>query len=578
MSYIKIKIKDIIDDINSRKLYLPAIQRKYVWNDLQIVRLMDSIMRGYPIGTFLLWKVKKKIVNEKEYSMYEFIKDYHERDLFNNPPAPQPFTYHNDDEYIWSLLDGQQRLTSIYISLQGSIRRKLPNKRWKNDDAFPQKELYFNLHSNYTEDDDITYEFAFLTDAESKSDKDGKLWYRVKDILKYKQEELITSLILPKGLATDTKATNNISLLHRRFVTEEIINYFEVEADSIDNVLDIFVRVNSGGTVLSKSDLLFSTIVSHWDKARDEIDKLLSEINKKGEGFKFTNDFIMRTCLYLLDMSVTLKVETFKKESVILIKNNWNKIKTSIKETVDLLVDFGFSSENIMSYVAISPIVYYHYHGGKFDKASKPELRKYYITAQLRQIFGAASNSALTLIRTELKKHANSSFALSDLYSIRFTGDRTLKYTSEDIDSLFDTYEISAYTFMVLSLLYPNLKFGQKGFHQDHMHPHTSFEAEKISNLRLPDGTVISSDTISEWQRRRNTLANLQLLEGRENEEKNKTPLEEWLKKPENKGVKYLPKDISYSLSNFEEFMEKRQEIMSSELKKILIYSQFSQS
>ncbi len=571
MSYIKVTIKDIIDDINSRKMYLPAIQRKYVWSDLQIVRLMDSIMRGYPIGTFLLWKVKKKIVNEKEYSMYEFIKDYHERDLFNNPPAPQPFTYNSDDEYIWSLLDGQQRLTSIYISLQGSIRRKLPNKRWKNDDAFPQKELYFNLHSNYTEDDDISYEFDFLTEAEAESNKDGKLWYRVKDILKYKQEELITSLILPKGLATDTLATSNISLLHRRFVTEEIINYFEVEADSIDNVLDIFVRVNSGGTVLSKSDLLFSTIVSHWDKARDEIDKLLSEINKKGEGFKFTNDFIMRTCLYLLDMSVTLKVETFKKESVILIKNNWNKIKTSIKETVDLLVDFGFSSDNIMSYVAISPIVYYHYHGGKFDKTSKSELRKYYITAQLRQIFGAASNSALTLIRTELKKHTNSSFALSDLYSIRFTGDRTLKYTSEDIDSLFDTYEIGAYTFMILSLLYPNLKFGQKGFHQDHMHPHTSFETEKISNLNLPDGTVISSDTISEWQRRRNTLANLQLLEGRENEEKNKTPLEEWLKKPENKGVKYLPKDISYSLSNFEEFMEKRQEIMSSELKKILI-------
>jgi uncharacterized protein with ParB-like and HNH nuclease domain len=571
MSYIKVTIKDIIDDINSRKMYLPAIQRKYVWSDLQIVRLMDSIMRGYPIGTFLLWKVKKKIVNEKEYSMYEFIKDYHERDLFNNPPAPQPFTYNSDDEYIWSLLDGQQRLTSIYISLQGSIRRKLPNKRWKNDDAFPQKELYFNLHSNYTEDDDISYEFDFLTEAEAESNKDGKLWYRVKDILKYKQEELITSLILPKGLATDTLATSNISLLHRRFVTEEIINYFEVEADSIDNVLDIFVRVNSGGTILSKSDLLFSTIVSHWDKARDEIDKLLSEINKKGEGFKFTNDFIMRTCLYLLDMSVTLKVETFKKESVILIKNNWNKIKTSIKETVDLLVDFGFSSDNIMSYVAISPIVYYHYHGGKFDKTSKSELRKYYITAQLRQIFGAASNSALTLIRTELKKHTNSSFTLSDLYSIRFTGDRTLKYTSEDIDSLFDTYEIGAYSFMILSLLYPNLKFGQKGFHQDHMHPHTSFETEKISNLNLPDGTVISSDTISEWQRRRNTLANLQLLEGRENEEKNKTPLEEWLKKPENKGVKYLPKDISYSLSNFEEFMEKRQEIMSSELKKILI-------
>lgn len=571
MSYTKVTIKEIIEDINSRKLYLPAIQRKYVWSDFQIVRLMDSIMRGYPIGTFLLWKVKKKVVNDKDYSMYEFIKDFHERDLFNNPPAPQPFAYHSDDDYIWSLLDGQQRLTSIYISLQGSIRRKLPNKRWKNDDAFPLKELYFNLHSDYNEDDDIAYEFSFLTESESESKKEGKLWYCVKDILKYKQQELLTSLIIPKGWATDTLAINNISLLHTRFVTEEIINYFEVEADSIDSVLDIFVRVNSGGTVLSKSDLLFSTIVSHWDKARDEIDKLLSDINKKGEGFKFTNDFIMRTCLYVLDMSVTLKVETFKKDSVILIKNNWDKIKASIKATVDLLVEFGFSSENIMSYVAISPIVYYHYHGGKFDKPSKQELRKYYITAQLRQIFGASSNTALTLIRTELKKHTKGAFDFAVLYSIRFTGDRTLKFTNDDIDSLFDTYEIGAYTFMILSLLYPNLKFGQKGFHQDHMHPHTSFESEKIADLELPDGSVISPDTISEWQRRRNTLANLQLLEGRENEEKNKTPLEEWLKKPENSGVKYLPKDISYSLSNFEEFMEKRQKLMGDELKKILI-------
>ena len=476
MAYEKMSIKDVIEEINSRKIYLPAIQRKYVWGDNQIARLMDSIMLGYPIGTFLFWKVKKSIINNKEYSMYEFIKDYHDRDMYKNPSAPQPFPI-GPDETIRSVLDGQQRLTSLYIALQGSMSRKLPNKRWKNDDAFPKKELYFDLHSEKTDDDDISYEFKFLTQEEASKQSDERLWYLVKDILKYSTEDLATEVILPNGWATDKLASKNISLLHTRLVVDQIINYFEVEKDSIDSVLDIFVRVNSGGTVLSKSDLLFSTIVSHWDKARDEIDKLLAEINK------FTNDFIMRTCLYLLDMSVTLKVETFKKESVLQIRDSWESIKKAIKDTVNLLNEFGFNSENIISYVAVSPMVYYRYKGGNYDAESKAELRKYIVIAQVKQIFGTASNSALTSIREALKKGPTDSFSMDNLKSVRFTGDRTLKYTPEEVDAMFDTYEIGAYTFMLLSLLYPNLKYSQKGFHQDHMHPYTGFEEDKIKDL-----------------------------------------------------------------------------------------------
>ena len=572
MAYEKKSIRDVIEDINSRKIYLPAIQRKYVWGDDQIVRLMDSIMLGYPIGTFLFWKVKKTVINQKEYSMYEFIKDYHDRDMYKNPSAPQPFPIGSPDETIWAVLDGQQRLTSLYIALQGSMSRKLPNKRWKNDDAFPKKELYFDLHSERTDDDDISYEFKFLTKEDAENHKDEKLWFLVKDILKYSAEDLVTEIILPNGWATDKVASKNISLLHTRLVGDQIINYFEVEKDSIDSVLDIFVRVNSGGTVLSKSDLLFSTIVSHWDKARDEIDKLLAEINKTGEGYKFTNDFIMRTCLYLLDMSVTLKVETFKKESVLQIRDNWDSIKKAIKDTVNLLNEFGFNSENIISYVAVSPMVYYRYKGGNYDAESKAELRKYIVIAQVKQIFGTASNSALTSIREALKKAPADTFSMNNMKGVRFTGDRTLKYTPEEVDAMFDTYEIGAYTFMLLSLLYPNLKYSQKGFHQDHMHPYTGFEEDKIKDLVLPNGSVIDDDTKEDWRRRRNTLANLQLLEGRENESKNATPLVEWLKEPENKdNVKYLPDGISYDLSNFEEFMQKRQELMSTQLKSILV-------
>ena len=572
MAYEKKNIRAVIEEINSRKIYLPAIQRKYVWDDDQITRLMDSIMLGYPIGTFLFWKVRKSIINKKEYSMYEFIKDFHERDVYKNPSAPQPFPIGSDEETIWAVLDGQQRLTSLYIALQGSMSRKLPNKRWKNDDAFPIKELYLDLHSQRTDEEDISYEFKFLTQEEAKKQKDDKLWYLVKDILKYSQGELVTDLIIPNGWASDKVARKNISLLHTRLVGDEIINYFEVQTDSIDSVLDIFVRVNSGGTVLSKSDLLFSTIVSHWDKARDEIDKLLAEINKIGEGYKFSNHFIMRTCLYVLDMSVTLKVETFKKESVLKIKNNWENIRKTIKDTVDLLNEFGFNSENIISYVAVSPMVYYRFKGGNFDAESKSELRKYIVISQVRQVFGAATNSALTSIREALKAAPTDSFKMGNLLKVRFTGERTLRYTSEEIDAMFDTYEIGAYTFMLLSLLYPNLKYSQKGFHQDHMHPYAGFEESKIANLKLPDGSIIDDVRKDEWRRRRNTLANLQLLEGRENERKNATPLVDWIKVIANReNAKYMPSDSSFELSHFEDFMDKRQKLMSDALKAILL-------
>ena len=108
-------------------------------------------MCGYPFGTFLFWKVRKAVVNEKGYPMYEFIKDYHERDMFKNPHIAQPFSLasENKDDTLYAIPDGQQRLTSLYIALKGSLSRKIPKKRWDNPDAFPKKELYFTNAQNY---------------------------------------------------------------------------------------------------------------------------------------------------------------------------------------------------------------------------------------------------------------------------------------------------------------------------------------------------------------------------------------------------------------------------------------------
>ena len=88
MSYEKKPIHKVMQMIAANQLYLPAIQRKFVWKPDQIERLFDSIMRGYPIGTFLFWIVKGKKKND--YTFYKFLQDYHERDKYINELAPKP--------------------------------------------------------------------------------------------------------------------------------------------------------------------------------------------------------------------------------------------------------------------------------------------------------------------------------------------------------------------------------------------------------------------------------------------------------------------------------------------------------
>ena len=584
MGYEKAKIVDIVEAIDKKQIYLPAIQRKYVWSEEQITNLMDSIMRGYPFGTFLFWKVKKTTINEKLYSLYEFIKDYHERDQYiNQRVAPFFISEGHEDECVLSVLDGQQRLTSLYIALKGSLSNRVRYGRKNDDNAYPKRELYFNLLSGrITDDDDAKYSFAFLTEEAANAPATDKVWYKVKNIVQYPDLKALNRLILGSDWGTNETAVDNITTLFQRITNDELINYFEQETESMDEVLDIFVRVNQNGTVLSKTDLLFSTIVSHWIDGRDKIDELLKRINKTGERYNFTNDFIMRTCLYVIDLPTKLKVEAFQQDNVRKIRYSWSNIESAITDTVNVLNDLGFSEDNIISYNAIIPLVYYRYKNGQeafadlIDPSSdevildeKMEVRKYLVAAQIRHIFGQSTNTTLEKIRTKMSSTIGNKFKLADLYSLSF-GDRDLVFDESDIEDWIDTFEKNEYTFMLLSLLYPNLKYGQNGFHQDHMHPYSAFES--LSGLQTPAGAeAMSPEKAKEWKRLRNTLPNLQLLEGRENKSKNDVSLDEWLNDAGNReNAKYLP-DVDYSLANFDEFYKERKDLMLNELKRILL-------
>lgn len=122
-----ITIKEAIDKIVAREYLIPAIQRKFVWSSYQIEVLFDSIMRGYPINSFMFWEINTDDL-KNTFKFYQFLTEY--RQFFKEDNIDID-TKGNKDFY--AIIDGQQRLTSLYIGLKGSYAYKMPRKWWKDD-------------------------------------------------------------------------------------------------------------------------------------------------------------------------------------------------------------------------------------------------------------------------------------------------------------------------------------------------------------------------------------------------------------------------------------------------------------
>ncbi len=112
-------IREVLEDVYRKKLVLPAIQREFVWRPSQICQFFDSIMQGYPFGTFLFWELKPE--NSSKFKWFDFVRDYHQRNNAHCPPHPAL-----DNTPLTAVLDGQQRLTALNIGLRGSMAYKIP--------------------------------------------------------------------------------------------------------------------------------------------------------------------------------------------------------------------------------------------------------------------------------------------------------------------------------------------------------------------------------------------------------------------------------------------------------------------
>lgn len=546
-------------------LLLPDIQREYVWGMNDIEKLFESIVDGYPIGACIFWKTTKKVLNDTKPNLYYFISKFENKKTKNEKASE--VLGEEGDYYI--VLDGQQRITSLNIALYGYYTcykggRGCPSA---NPKYWIRRQLYYNLNFYKTiksedyDDEHPPKRFCFLTDEEANMGN----YYKVNQLLKYnKIAELLRDLIKDEY---QIEVQDDLEKLYTRLHssgTDGIIHYYCISENTYDEALDIFIRVNSTGKKLSKSDLLFSTLIDGWKEGKDNIEKLLKSVNSRGDGFNFSRDYLMRLMLVLVDAPTNLKIESFKSATVKKIRENWNRIDESLEKMVDVLTVIGMSDAFLSSYNATMPLVYYIYNGGKLEsEKARNEVRKFLSISMAKRLFGVASNDALKKTRSALKEIncKKTNFSLSLFEKIILVGNRTFVVDEKEIEFWLDNYLIGQNTYMLLSLLYPELKLSQISFHQDHCHPHTLFNDKSIKKLG------VSEEKIQEWQYKRNLLPNLQFLEGKENESKNKTPLKEWIEKG-NK-IKYMPPNVSLELKDFDEFFSRRRDIMKRELIKI---------
>lgn len=572
-----ITIAQAIERIHRNEYLLPAFQRDFVWSAEQIEKLFDSLMKGYPISSMLFWKVKGG--TKTDFRFYKFLSAFIQYHRICNDPIP---TDNINDFY--AILDGQQRLTSLYIGLCGSYAYKDYRKRWDYSESnFPTRHLYLNISRKYTqEESDREFIFSFVDKNISKEkdlfiDKSSEKWFRVGKILALHQDYNYGIDEFAEDNNIDKESKRLLRLLDNVIHTKLNINFYEEDEQKPDKAVNIFIRINSGGTALSFSDILMSIAIANCKQmdAKTEIKNLVEHIRSKG--FNISHDFILKSFLYLYHKDVRSLITSFNLSFIELVENNWTRIRDAVSNLFDLLRSFGLTDFTMTSYNAAMPTLYYLYHKDIYQDFYKKMgnredceiIKKWLFSILLRRAFGASADSVLAQSRraytTDITgcyiKETVTLFPAAEINSEI----KKLSDVGDDfIEDLLYSQKDSRYSFPILAMLYPNLDYRNNNFHQDHLHP-----ASAYNDLEEKDKEKYG------WQVY-NSILNLQMLDANENESKNAKPLDKWVsEQTRNKDMQkfmedHLIPDTDLSLSNFSDFVEKRKTILVQRIKKMI--------
>ncbi|GAA7030480.1 DUF262 domain-containing protein [Helicobacter pylori] len=557
-------IKNVVDELNVR-YFLPDIQREYVWlkkaDEKKIEQLFDSILRGYPIGSFLFWKLQKEDIAKSDeqdsdklnFQLYQFITNYDERKSHNEKIRIEQIT--RDDLFI--VLDGQQRLTSLYIGLKGTrtLRKKYARKN-DNPNAYEEERLYLNLkHQPNMDNPEDNYQFEFH--AKTPENDQKHFWFKVGDILEL--ESGVLNYVQEHGIKGN--ALDLLEKLKDAFHTKQLISFFEEKEKNLNKVLNIFIRVNSGGVKLSYSDLLMSILTANFSSdIREKMNELVDALKDKG----FPNvgkDQVLKTCLLLIGKDTTFELKNFNKNNIKEIEEKWEKITESIYDAAKLLETFGYAKYLGSAYI-LSTLAYFYFLRQKMDKNDEEQALKFVRNAQIMGYFTPSTDTKLSIINHSIKE-ARAFEAFNHNLAKHQTN--PLKITNDAIEGMV-FFNSHSKIFPVLQILYPNLNYKTTTFHIDHIYPKSKFKKE---NEKLDKDFYECGDH----------LYNLQLLEGTENSAKKDKDPEVWIKEEykneqaieEYKKRNYIDPKLKLEWENIKEFREKREEAIIKRLKEVLL-------
>ena len=288
-------IKTLIRKLEEKELVLPAMQRPFVWEEERILRLMDSLLRRFPLGTILVWSTS-------EGQRFRAFRSHAQT-------GEQPvFTFESAAKGARKLyvLDGQQRLTTLLLAFKGTL-----------DD----KQLYLDALSGCPDGKDpgdMYYDFRFLSAQEADAlnatkpseDCQHQFFVPCETFLDIEpmdapltaqavaKEHGFTDAEQARLSSTYTRASG--CLASEKAIQVHVIDEHGATHTPIEEILEIFVRVNSGGLVLGKSDLLMSLLDLSWNEVQPALMRISREVSE-GAPLEITRDMVLKTALLYAD-------------------------------------------------------------------------------------------------------------------------------------------------------------------------------------------------------------------------------------------------------------------------------------
>jgi hypothetical protein len=361
-------ITNLLERIKNGEIVLPAIQRDFVWPEGKIEKLLDSIMRGYPVGIVFLWETYNDVQHR------HFALDY---------VSNSRYVFHDNEHQkrLNLVLDGQQRLQSLYVAFYGT---------------YEERECYFDVLSGRETEDfrEDKYLFSFLKaenaralNDSSKASSKNKLdehdekyeatyLFKIKDLLTIGAKE---AQQVQRTLAKDFSLTDedqlrlslNFNVLCNSVSTDPHIITATVldeskpkdspDRKSESDVLEAFVRINREGTPLTRSDLIFSMLKLSWKDSARSLPEFVDDIND-GNSFNFDSDFVIRCLFAVSDLGTKFDVDLLRKRAnVETLKANFNNCCSPINSTIDFVQNNCWisSSKLLGGFYNLVPIAYY---------------------------------------------------------------------------------------------------------------------------------------------------------------------------------------------------------------------------